>query len=93
MESELIVRGKVIGTKQSTFEGKTSNAIQLLKRNSRNAMELLNVKLADTMDPAKYPEGATVEWSVDVGSYESSLFFKAVRDLKAERASSKATAA
>lgn len=81
MDSELIVKGAVLAQKQSNFEGKISNTIQLMKRNAKGAVELLNVKLPDGADPEKYKQGTPVELAVDVSTYEGNMYFKATRDL------------
>lgn len=73
-----MVRGEIIGTKSSTFEGKTSQAIQVLKRNGKGAAEVMNVKLLDGADLRDFPEGKLVELPVDVSTYEGSIYFKAL---------------
>lgn len=80
-DSELVARGTVLAQKQSNFEGKVSHSIQLMKRNGKGAVELMNVKLPDGADPAKFVQGATVELAVDVSTYEGNLYFRATRDL------------
>jgi hypothetical protein len=82
MEGYLIAKGKVIGQKPSTFEGKTSLSIQILKRNGKGAVELLNIKLPDGTGVEAYPEGSDVELAVDVVAVESSAYFRCIRDLK-----------
>lgn len=81
MDSEIIVKGAVLAQKQSNFEGKISNSIQLMKRTARGAVELLNVKLPDGADPEKYKQGTAVELAVDVSTYEGNMYFKATRDV------------
>jgi hypothetical protein len=95
MEGYLIAKGKVIGQKPSTFEGKTSLSIQIMKRNIKGAIELLNIKLPEGTPSETYPEGSDVEFAVDVVAVESSAYYRFVRDLKAsaQRTASKPTAA
>lgn len=92
MDSELIVKGAVLAQKQSNFEGKISNTVQLMKRNARGAVELLNVKLPDGADPEKYKQGTSVELAVDVSTYEGNMYFKATRDLAVKAESRGASA-
>lgn len=84
MQSEIIIRGQVLSQKESTYEGKTSRSIQLLTRNGKGVADVINVKLHEGADAQKYKEGASVELLVDVSAFEGSVYFKAVRDLRAE---------
>lgn len=86
MDSDLIVRGKVLAMRES-IDPDTKKvkgySIQLLKRNGRNTLDLLNVKLPEGADPTKHGEGTNVEFAVDVGAFENTIFYRATRDLLA----------
>jgi len=86
MDSDLIVRGKVLAVRESR-DPETKQvkgySIQLLKRNGRNTLDLLNVKLPEGADPAKYAEGTHVELAIDIGAFENNIFYRATRDLLA----------
>ena len=66
MEGLLLARGKILALKPSTFEGKTSLAVQIMKRNGKGAVELMNIKMPEGTSAETYPEGSEVElrpWS------------------------------
>jgi hypothetical protein len=84
MDGDIIVRGTVLAQKQSMTgekRDKVAHTVQLMKRNGKQAVELLNVKLPDGADPTKYQEGAKVELAVDVSTFEGSIYYRATRDL------------
>jgi hypothetical protein len=84
----LIARGQILSHKPSTFEGKTSVAVQMLKRTSKGAREILNIKMPDGTSAEEcmktYPEDSEFEFAVDIVAVESSAYFRFVRDLKAD---------
>jgi hypothetical protein len=91
MDSDLIVRGKVLAVRESrdpATKQVKGHSIQLLKRNGRNTLDLLNVKLPEGADPAKYAEGTNVEFAIDVGAFENTIFYRAIRDLLAGKSNS-----
>jgi hypothetical protein len=83
-EGQLIARGKVLAIRPSTFEGKTSLSVQMLKRTGKGAMEIVNIKMPEGTSPETYPEGSEIEFVVDVIAVESSAYFRFLRDLKAD---------
>lgn len=94
----LIARGPLLSHKPSTFEGKTSVAAQMLKRTSKGAMEIVNIKMPEGTSVDEfikmYPEGSEIEFAVDVVAVESSSYYRFVRDLKADtRGASRTTTA
>jgi len=92
MDSDLIVRGKVLAVRESIdpdTKKVKGHSIQLIKRNGRNTLDLLNVKLPEGSDPTKYGEGTHVELAIDVGAFENTIFYRATRDLLAGKADSR----
>jgi hypothetical protein len=93
-ESQLIARGKVLALRPSTFEGKTSLAVQMLKRTGKGSMEIINIKMPEGTSADAYTEGSEIEFAVDVVAVESSTYFRFLRGLKADaRGASRTTAA
>jgi hypothetical protein len=89
MDTDLIVRGKVMALKEQrdpVTKNVKGHSIQMLKRNGRNAFDLLNVKLPEGADPAKYAEGTNVELAVDVSTFENNIYYRATRDVQAGKA-------
>lgn len=84
----ILARGKVIGHKRATFEGKSSFAVQLQRLNSKDAVEMLNIKMPDGVSveeyATRYPRGSEIEFAIDAVAVESSLYFRFVRDLKVD---------
>ena len=87
-DGQLIARGKVLALKPSTFEGKTSVAVQMLKRTAKGSMDILNIKMPDGTSVEEcvkaYPEGSDIEFAVDVVAVDRNMYFRFLRDLRAE---------
>jgi hypothetical protein len=87
-DGQLIARGKVLALKPSTFEGKTSVAVQMLKRTAKGSMDILNIKMPDGTSLEEctkmYPEGSDIEFAVDFVAVERNVYFRFLRDLRAE---------
>jgi hypothetical protein len=87
-DGQLIARGKVLALKPSTFEGKTSVAVQMLKRSAKGSMDILNIKMPDGTSLEEcmkmYPEGSDIEFAVDYVAVERNVYFRFIRDLRAE---------
>lgn len=80
-DASIVVRGTIAALKESTFEGKTSHTVQLLKRGGRNnAVEVVGVKLPEGADPKNYAEGKTAEFEVELNVYEGTIYYKALRE-------------
>jgi hypothetical protein len=54
-----------------------------MKRGAKG-YDLLNVRLPEGVKPENFKEGSPIELAVDVVVFESSVFYRATRDLKAE---------
>lgn len=78
-DAKLIVRGTSRGTKESRNErGQvTAYTVQLLKRNAKNGLEVIPVRLPDGADPTAYAEGKQVELPVDISNYEGTMYYRA----------------
>lgn len=86
LDCQLVVRGTVAAQKKSTFQEKTSHAVQLMRRNARTGgLDVLNVKLPETWDASVFAEGSKVELEVEINVFEDTVFYRAVRDLKDSR--------
>jgi hypothetical protein len=93
MDTDVVVRGKVIAVKEQRdpqTKAVRGHSIQMLKRNGRNAFDLLNVKLPEGADPTKYTEGTSVELAVDVSAFENNIYYRATRDVLAGKADTRA---
>lgn len=88
-DGQLIARGKVLALKPSTFEGKTSVAVQMLKRTAKGSMDIINIKMPDgtALDECvkAYPEGSDIEFAVDFVAVERNVYFRFLRDLRADQ--------
>jgi hypothetical protein len=78
-DAKLIVRGTSRGTKESRNErGQvTGYTVQLLKRNAKNGLEVIPVRLPEGADPSAYAEGKQVELPVDISNYEGTMYYRA----------------
>jgi hypothetical protein len=93
MDTDILVRGKVLAIKESRdpdTKKVTGHSLQLVKRNGRNALDLLNVKLFEGADPLKYQEGTSVELAVDISTYKDNVYYRATRDVQAGKADTRA---
>jgi hypothetical protein len=95
-DGQLIARGKVLALKPSTFEGKTSVAVQMLKRTAKGSMDIINIKMPDGTSVEEcvkaYPEGSDIEFAVDVVAVDRNMYFRFLRDLRAESRGASRTA-
>jgi hypothetical protein len=82
-DAELIVRGTSRGTKESRNDrGQVvSHSVQLVKRNAKNGIEVMLVKLPEGADPANYADGKPVELAVDISSYEGTMYYRSTREI------------
>jgi hypothetical protein len=81
--AEVILRGDSRGPKESRNDrGQVVGySVQLVKRNAKNGIEVLLVKLPEGADPANYAEGKPVELVVDISSYEGTMYYRATREI------------
>jgi hypothetical protein len=93
-DADVIVRGTSRGVKESRNDrGQiVGHSVQLVKRNAKNGIEVMLVKLPEGADPANYADGNRVELAVDISSYEGSMYYRATREfLPAKPAESRGT--
>ncbi len=78
-DAKLIVRGTSRGIKESRNDrGQiTGYTVQLLKRNAKNALEVIPVRLPEGADPAVYADGKHVELPIDISNYEGTMYYRA----------------
>lgn len=81
-DAEIILRGKSRGIKESRNDrGQVvSHSVQLVKRNAKNGIEVMLVRLPEGADPTNYAEGKPVELAVDISSYEGAMYYRATRE-------------
>ncbi|MGX7742339.1 hypothetical protein [Rhodopseudomonas parapalustris] len=92
-DAEVILRGTSRGTRESRNErGQVvSHSVQLVKRNSKNGIEVMQVRLPEGADPANYADGKPVEISVDVSTYEGTIYFRAKPQVNLRPADNRST--
>ncbi|MGY3134593.1 hypothetical protein ACVWZM_005275 [Bradyrhizobium sp. USDA 4501] len=91
---ELIVKGPVLHLKESRNErGQIIGYTMQLMKKGLKGYDLLNIKLFEGAKPENFKEGTIVELAVDYSVFESNVFFRAIRDLKAPAAPERATPA
>lgn len=82
---DLIVRGTIIAQKTATDPGsrRTTYTVQVMKRTGKEVFDLLNIKLFEGADPARFKAGDQIEVAVDISTFEGSIYYRATRDLLA----------
>ncbi|MDE5440427.1 hypothetical protein GWG65_02980 [Bradyrhizobium sp. CSA207] len=81
-DGEIVLRGTSRGVKESRNDrGQVvGHSVQLVKRNAKNGIEVMQVKLPEGADPAGYADGKQVELVVDVSSYEGTMYYRGTRE-------------
>lgn len=92
-DAETILRGTSRGIKESRNDrGQVvSHSVQLVKRNAKNGIEVMLVRLPEGVDPANYTEGKPVELAVDISSYEGAMYYRATREAAPKHADTRGT--
>jgi hypothetical protein len=82
-DAEVILRGTSRGVKEGRNDrGQvTSHSVQLVKRNAKNSIEVMQVKLPEGADPTNYADGKQVELAVDISNYEGTMYYRATREM------------
>ena len=85
-DGRLIAQGIARHVRENRDDQKrlVGHTVQLVKRNARGGIEVLNVRLHEGADPADYAEGKHVELVVDVSTFEGALYYRAIRPVKGE---------
>jgi hypothetical protein len=88
-DGEVILRGTSRGVKESRNDrGQVvSHSVQLVKRNAKNTIEVMQVKLPEGADPTNYADGKQVELAVDISNYEGTMYYRATRETLPAKAS------
>ncbi|WFU79394.1 hypothetical protein QA645_33605 [Bradyrhizobium sp. CIAT3101] len=78
-DAEIILRGTSRGVKESRDErGRiVGHAVQLVKRNAKNGIEVMLVRLPDGADPTNYADGKRIEIPVDISNFEGTMYYRA----------------
>jgi hypothetical protein len=81
-DGKLTASGTSRGVKESRNErGQvTGHTVQLLKRDAKNALQVIPVRLPEGADPTAYAEGKYVELPVDISNYEGTMYYRATRE-------------
>lgn len=81
-DAEVILRGTSRGIKESRNDRGlvVGHSVQLVKRNAKKGLEVMQVRLHEGADPANYADGKPVELAVDISSYEGAMYYRATRD-------------
>jgi hypothetical protein len=81
-DGEVILRGTSRGVKESRNDrGQVvGHSVQLVKRNAKNSIEVMQVKLPEGADPTNYADGKQVELAVDISNYEGTMYYRATRE-------------
>lgn len=92
-DAEVILRGTSRGTKESRNErGQiVGHSVQLVKRNAKNGIEVMLVRLPEGIDPSNYADGKPVELAVDISSYEGAMYYRAKREINPKSGDGRAT--
>nr|WP_157872631.1 hypothetical protein [Bradyrhizobium sp. ORS 278] len=82
-DADIVVRGTSRGVRESRNErGQiVGHSVQLVKRNAKNGIEVLQVRLPEGADPANYADGKPVELVADISSYEGTMYYRATREI------------
>ncbi|MET4296569.1 hypothetical protein ABIB06_007364 [Bradyrhizobium sp. LB8.2] len=81
-DAEIVLRGTSRGVKESRNDrGQVvGHSVQLVKRNAKNSIEVMQVKLPEGADPANYADGKQIELAVDISNYEGTMYYRATRE-------------
>jgi hypothetical protein len=88
-DAEVVIRGTSRSCRENRDERGTvvGHSVQLVKRNAKNGIEVLQVRLPEGADPANYADGKPVELVVDIMSYEGKMYYRATREILLSKAS------
>lgn len=81
-DAEVVLRGTSRGIRESRNDRGVvvGHSVQLVKRNAKKGLEVMQVRLHEGADPANYVDGKRVELAVDISSYEGTMYYRATGD-------------